>query len=91
MKRNLPKFWLLALFQALLVLAIVAVAFYFRTSALLAGPGDGDLYAHNWGFQLVVFGLLWLPATFFAITALLVVEHQLLKPYYLAQQTGREA
>lgn len=91
MKIALPRFWILAAVQVILALVVISIAFYFRTEALLAGPGDGDLYAHTWGFQLAVFALLWVPATLLATGIVLVVERRLLKPYYLARRPPYEA
>ena len=84
---RLPKFWILALAQLALAFAIAGTWFYFRTEAFLAGPPSGDLYANNWGFQLIVFVMVWLPAVLLITGILLVIEHQALKPRYLAQQT----
>ncbi|WP_434026359.1 hypothetical protein [[Pseudomonas] boreopolis] len=83
---RLPKFWILALAQLALAVAIAGTWFYFRTEALLAGPPSGDLYANNWGFQLIVFVVAWLPATLLITGILLAIEHRALKPHYSAHQ-----
>lgn len=88
MQLRLPKFWILALAQFALAVAIASIWFYIRTEALLSGPPSGDLYANNWGFQLIVFGLFWLPTVLLITGILLAIEHQALKPHYLAQQTA---
>ena len=56
-------FWKVALFELIALIAIAGLAFYLRTAALLSGPPSGDLYTNNWGFQLTVFFVVWLPAT----------------------------
>jgi hypothetical protein len=86
---QLPRFWKLALIQLALSVGIVAAWFYFRTSALLAVPPPpvGDLYAYNWGFQLAVFVVIWLPATLLIAGILLAIEYEALKPRYSAQQS----
>ncbi|TDK19971.1 hypothetical protein E2F46_16530 [Luteimonas aestuarii] len=84
---RLPKFWILALAQLALAVAIACIWFYFRTEAFLAGAPSGDLYANNWGFQLIAFVVVWLPGVLLITGILLAIEHQALKPYYLAQQT----
>ena len=86
-KYRLPKFWKLALAQLALAILLVLVVFYVQTKELLAGPRVGDLYAYTWEFQSVVFILFWLPATLLCAGIFLIIERQLLKPYYLAQQT----
>ena len=86
-KYRLPKFWKLALAQLALAILLFLVVFYVRTKELLAGPHVGDLYAYTWGFQSVVFALFWLPAILLCAGIILIVERQLLKPYYLVRQT----
>ena len=85
---RLPRFWKLAMVQIALAVGFVAAWFYFRTDALLAVPPPpvGDLYAYNWGFQLIVFFVVWLPTTLLIAGILLAIEHQALKPRYSAQQ-----
>ncbi|WP_093303387.1 hypothetical protein [Pseudoxanthomonas sp. CF385] len=88
---RLPKFWVLATAQIVLVVACAVVWFYFRTVAYLAGPPDPDTYAWNWGFQLVAFTIVWLPALLVCTGILLVIERAALAPYYHARalQVGR--
>ena len=64
----------LALVQVATALVGVVVWFWMRTEAFLAGPPSPDLYANNWGFQLVVFLLVWLPAAALAAIAILAME-----------------
>jgi multisubunit Na+/H+ antiporter MnhE subunit len=45
----------------LLIVGVAFAVFVVRTVAYLNGPPDGDLYAWNWGFQLVMFAIFWLP------------------------------
>ena len=47
--------------QVFAILGALAGWFYVRTSHYLAGLPDGDLYAQTWGFQGIVFALLYLP------------------------------
>ena len=84
---RLPKFWILALAQLALAVAVAGTWFYFRTESFLSGPPSGDLYANNWGFQLIVFLIFWLPTTLLITSIVLAVEHQALKRHYLAQQS----
>jgi hypothetical protein len=49
-----------ALIQGVAVCAGFAWWFYQRTEAYLAGPPGPDLYAHTWGFQLIVGALFFL-------------------------------
>lgn len=73
-KRQRRGFAKAALIQLAAAVLAVAIWFYFRTEAYLAGPPDGDLYAHDWGFQFVVFGLIWLPLTLFSVGVLICLE-----------------
>jgi Na+/pantothenate symporter len=82
----LPKFWVLALAQIVLVVGAAFVWFYFRTTAYLAGPPDPDNYAWNWGFQLIVFAVFWLPAILLFIGILLAIERTALISYYRARE-----
>lgn len=69
MKRNsgesilaLRTVFTLSSLKALAVVVVVAfLAFVVRTVAYLNGPPDIDLYAWNWNFQLLMFGIFWLP------------------------------
>ena len=72
------KFWKLAAAQLLIAVGCAAVLFYFRTTALLAGPPSGDLYAHNWGFQLMVFFAVWLPAILLIMGSFIAIEREVL-------------
>ncbi len=63
-----------ALVQACIAISGVTIWFLVRTEALLAGPPSPDLYANNWGFQLVVFALVWLPLASIATISILVAE-----------------
>lgn len=81
---RLPKFWVLAAGQVVLVVGMAAVWFYFRTIAYLAGPPDPDTYAWTWGFQLMVFAVVWLPAILLCVGILLAFERIALGPYYRA-------
>jgi hypothetical protein len=68
------KFWKIALAQIIFAVACSATLFYFRTMTFLAGPPSGDLYANNWGFQLVIFAIVWLPATLLFVGIALAIQ-----------------
>lgn len=44
-------------------------------SIYLANPTDGDLYAHTWGYQLVVFSIFRLPIWFLGLLVVLAAEY----------------
>ncbi len=63
-----------AFFELVTVLLAVAVWFTARTANYLAGPPDGDLYAQTWGFQAIVFVLVYLPWAMLTAGALLLAQ-----------------
>ena len=69
------RFLFLAITQSLLVLAATAIWFYFRTETYLAGPGDGDLYAHTRGFQWLSYFIVYLPGALLISGIILAAEH----------------
>lgn len=69
----------LAAMQVALSIVAASVWFYFRTEAYLQGTPDNDLYAWSWSFQLMVFGLVWLPRTLLASAVLLLLEWTVLR------------
>lgn len=71
------KFVLIAVAQTLLLVAATATWFHFRTEAFLAGPGDGDLYAHTSGFQWATYFLVYLPATLVVASGLVALQRSL--------------
>ncbi|QIL83465.1 hypothetical protein G7047_28600 [Diaphorobacter sp. HDW4A] len=73
----------LAVVQLLCIVAVAAVWFLAKTQALLATPPPphSDLHAHEWGFQLVVFAVFWLPIAMVGATALVGVEYFVLRTY----------
>lgn len=81
---RLPKFWVLAAGQVVLIVGTAAVWFCFRTVAYLAEPPDPDTYAWSWGFQLMVFVVVWLPAILLCVGVLLAIERIALGPCYRA-------
>ena len=81
------KFWRLAAAQLLIVVGSVAVLFYFRTTALLAGPPSGDLYANNWGFQLVVFFAVLFPATLLIVDSIIAIERAVMIHHSVEKNT----
>lgn len=88
MKRTvcLPEFWKLALAQLAIAVALATVIFYFDAKAFLAGPPSGDVYANNWGFQIVAFLIFWLPALLVLMSLLLAIEWLALQPFYARQR-----
>ncbi len=74
MTRLRQKFWFWALVQACIVAIIVAWRFYIGVSNYLAHPTDGDLYAHTWSFQAIVFLVFRLPIILLAFGAWLGLE-----------------
>ena len=78
-----PSFRKLAVVQVLLAVAGAATWFFVKTRAWLEipPPPHADLYAHEWGFQLIVFALFWLPAVLIGVAVLLGVEYLLLWAY----------
>lgn len=79
---RLPEFGVLAAAQVALAIIGSCAWFYVRTTAYLAGPPDPDTYAQNWGFQLIVFAIVWLPAILLSIGIVLAIERAILIPYY---------
>jgi hypothetical protein len=74
MKKLALKFWFWALVQACIVAAFVGWRFYMGVSEYLAHPPDGDLYAHTWPFQFIVFLIFTLPKIGVSVIALLGAE-----------------
>ena len=68
------EFWKLGLLQVVVLLAFLGWKFYATTSAYLAHPGDGDLYAHSWWFQGIVFCIFGLLPALVGMSLLLGVE-----------------
>jgi len=81
---RLPKFWVLATAQVVLVLISSAIWFYFRTATYLAGPPDPDTYAWSWDFQLVIFAIFRLPAILACTAIALAIERGAFFRYYRA-------
>jgi hypothetical protein len=48
-----------------------------RIATFLALPASGDLYAHDWGFQLFAFACFRFPIWLVALFAILAVEFTL--------------
>ena len=61
MKSLTHRFWFWAIVQACVVAAIFGWRFYAGTLEYLAHPTDGDLYAHTWSFQAMVFLMFAVP------------------------------
>ena len=49
-----------------------------RIATFLALPPTGDLYAHDWGFQLLAFALFRFPVWLVGLLVILIVEFTLL-------------
>ena len=81
------RFWKFAAAQLVIAIGCVAVLFYFRTKAFLAGQPSGDLYANSWGFQLLVFFAVWLPATLLIVGTIIAVERALLMHHQIEKIT----
>jgi len=86
-----PTFRKIALGQALLAVACAAAWFFIKTRAWLEipPPPHADLYAHAWGFQLIVFAMFWLPAVLVGAALLLGVEYFVLRAYQAWQDAAR--
>jgi hypothetical protein len=74
MTRLAHRFWFWALVQTCIVAEIVGWRFYVGASEYLAHPPDGDLYAHTWSFQAIVFLIFTLPKIAVGVIALLGME-----------------
>ena len=74
MTRPAQKFWFWALVQVCIVAVIAGWRFYVGVSDYLAHPTDGDLYAHTWSFQAIVFLIFTLPNIAVGVAALFVSE-----------------
>ena len=70
-----------ALISATVAIWLVVCLAYemYRIAAFMALPPSGDLYAHDWGFQLFAFAVFRFPIWLVALLAILVVEFTLLK------------
>ena len=59
---------------------VVCLAYeMYRIAAFLALPPSGDLYAHDWGFQLMAFAIFRFPVWLVGLLVILAVEFTLLK------------
>ncbi|WP_286075947.1 hypothetical protein [Stenotrophomonas sp. 59] len=79
---------MLAVAQLLVALLLSSVWFYVSAKAFLAGPPSPDLYANNWGFQIVAFLFYWLPALLLFMGILLGIERLALAPRYARQKAA---
>ena len=70
----MPRFWFWALTQIAILVVVVSWRFYVGVSEYLAHPTDGDLYAHSWSFQAIVFLVFTLPKIVVGVIALLGLE-----------------
>jgi hypothetical protein len=51
----------------------------YRIATFLALPPSGDLYSHDWGFQLMAFAIFRFPVWLVGLLVILAVEFTLLK------------
>ena len=83
--KQIPRFWLRATLQFVFVIVLASIWFYFSTVAYLSGPPDGDLYAWNWGFQIMCFVVIWLPLVLLITILALSFQYFLFKKRYTPQ------
>jgi hypothetical protein len=74
MTRVARKFWVWAIAQCCLVAVFAAWKFYTGVADYLAHPTDGDLYAHSWSFQAIVFLMFTLPKILVGLVAIFGLE-----------------
>ena len=74
MKSLTHRFWFWAIVQACVVAAIFGWRFYAGTLDYLAHPTAGDLYAHTWSFQAIVFSMFAAPIFVGGMAILLSLE-----------------
>jgi hypothetical protein len=79
MKKEARLFWRIVTIQACVILAWLLWRFYIGTKAYLAHPDDGDLYAHNWSFQVLVFCIFRLFPALVGMVALFAFEWFILR------------
>jgi len=48
--------------------------FYLKTSQILSGPHDGDLYAYSWSYQAVMFSIFRLPVWLLILGLVMILE-----------------
>ncbi len=64
----------------LVVWLVVCLAYEIhRVATFLALPPSGDLYAHTWSFQLMVFAVFRFPLWLVGLLVILIVEFALLR------------
>ena len=77
-KLGAPKLSM-AVLQLLGTVSVVGGWFTLHTVEYLAGPPDGDLYAQTWGFQTIVFFMLYLPWALLAAGFRIVIQSYVLQ------------
>lgn len=65
----------------ILVLLGSAIWFLVQSASYLRNPQDGDLYAHTWGFQFLVFVMFRLPLAFLLLGIVLAVEYAAIRAW----------
>jgi hypothetical protein len=76
-KPIISKCVLISITVAIWLIACLAYELH-RIAAFLALPPTGDLYAHDWGFQLFAFALFRFPVWLVGLLLILIVEFALL-------------
>jgi hypothetical protein len=80
-------FWVAVICQAILLLGTLSVWYFIRTAAYLAKPTDGDLYAHTWSFQAMVFVVYLVPAV--ALFVALIALELLVLSWFPGRRTNK--
>jgi hypothetical protein len=74
MKKSTRFFWICALVQVFVVVVLLTWHFYVWTKGYIAHPTDGDMYAHTWSFQTMVFCIFQLLPAFVVLGVLFTLE-----------------
>jgi hypothetical protein len=77
-KPRISKRILISTTVAVWLIACLAYELH-RISAFLALPPTGDLYSHDWGFQVFAFALFRFPVWLVGLLVILAAEFTLLK------------
>jgi hypothetical protein len=70
----------LILSQIFVVLLGSVIAFYVNAASFINNPLPPglELYSHNWGYQLIMYGVFWLPFTLVLLGVALLMEYGLI-------------
>ena len=77
MKKELSKIKVYAITVLAWFVACAVVNLWLMAS-YIANPNDGDIYAHTWGYQLVVLVIFRLPGWLFGLLVILAGESALI-------------